>query len=356
LPAIMIMPAVAIWHAAVWDRLYWALFAGLGPALVYVLLRRLREHENSGRSARDDLALTALFALGSAYYYASVQGTVWFAAHVVACPLIALYVYFSLGARRPLLAGVMLGLAYLTRASTLFLAPLFVIEALAAAGGSAIQPAPRPLLTIARFLRAVSLPRAARSLALFALPALAVAAVSFTLNYLRFHDPFEVGYRFLRIRWSARIDKWGLVNFHYFAKNLAVFLAALPWLSAAAPYLKISRHGLALWVTTPAYAWVLWPRRVDSRNIALALAAGLTALFDLCYQNSGWIQFAYRFSLDYSVLLIALLALGGRRFGLGFCVLLAYAIAVNTFGALTFDRASGFYDNDPTQNVIFQPD
>jgi hypothetical protein len=237
-----------------------------------------------------------------------------------------------------------------------FLAPLFVIEALAAAGGGAIQPAPRPLLTIGRFLRAVSIPRAARSLLSFALPALAVAAVSLTLNYLRFHDPFEVGYRFLRIRWSGRIDKWGLFNFHYFAKNLAVFLAALPWLSATKPYVKISRHGLALWATTPAYALVLWPKRVDARMIALSLAAALTALVDLCYQNSGWVQFAYRFSLDYSVLLIALLALGGRRFGAGFHALLVYAIAVNTFGAVTFDRAPQFYDNDPTQNVIFQPD
>ena len=135
-----------------------------------------------------------------------------------------------------------------------------------------------------------------------------------------------------------------------------MFLAALPWLSAAKPYVKISRHGLALWVTTPAYALVLWPKRVDARIIGLSLAAAATALFDLCYQNSGWVQFAYRFSLDYSALLITLLALGGRRFGAGFYVLLVYAIAVNTFGALTFDRASQFYDNDPTQNVIFQPD
>ena len=32
-----------------------------------------------------------------------MQGTVWFAAHVVACPLIALYLLWSLDARRPLL-------------------------------------------------------------------------------------------------------------------------------------------------------------------------------------------------------------------------------------------------------------
>jgi hypothetical protein len=101
---------------------------------------------------------------------------------------------------------------------------------------------------------------------------------------------------------------------------------------------------------------VLWPKRSSVLTIALSLAALLVAIVDLSYQNSGWIQFAYRFSLDYSVLLIALLALGGRRFGAGFYLLLLLACAINLFGALTFDRAFAFYDNDPTQQLIFQPD
>jgi len=359
LPAVMIMPAVALWKDAVWDRLYWALFAGLGPALVYVLLRFLREQVGSGRRPREDLTLTALFAFGSAYYYASVQGTVWFAAHVVAVPLVALYVLFSIRARRPLLAGLMLGLAYMTRASTLFLFPLFLIEALAAARpDDATGPAdPESIYGRAlHFLRQVDSRRAFVVMVWFALPLAAILALNGLLNWLRFGDPFEVGYRFLRIRWSARIERWGLLNYHYLAKNLAVFLAALPWLSSEAPYLRISRHGLALWVTTPNYLWVLWPKRVRVLMVSLSAAALLTALVVLCYQNSGWIQFAYRFSLDYSVLLIALLALGGRRFGVGFHAMLVFACALNLFGALTFDRDPRFYDRDSTQQVIFQPD
>jgi hypothetical protein len=358
LPALMIMPAVAIWRAATWDRLYWALFAGLGPAVLYVLLRRLREREQSGRSAREDLALTILFAFGSAYYYASVQGTVWFAAHVVAAPLIALYVLFALGAERPALAGLMLGLCWHTRPSTIFLAPFFLVEALAAARGTAYAPNPTrgPLATAFGFARSAEFGRALRLFARFALPLIAIVALSSLLNWLRFDDPSEVGYRYLRIRWSGRIEKWGLFNFHYLSKNLAVFLTALPWLSSEAPFVRVSRHGLALWVTTPAYLWVLWPKRVNPRIAGLSLAAACAAVMDLCYQNSGWIQFAYRFSLDYSVLLIALLALGGRRFGLGFYALLVWSIAVNLFGAITFDRMPRFYDQDSSQQVIFQPD
>jgi hypothetical protein len=205
-------------------------------------------------------------------------------------------------------------------------------------------------------LQGVNVPRAVRTCLLFALPLTAIVAISFWLNWLRFGDPFEVGYRYLRIRWAARIDKWGLFNYHYVSKNLAVFLAALPWLSNAAPYVRVSRHGLALWVTTPNYLGVLWPKRVNPRLVGLSIAALCVAVFDLAYQNSGWIQFGYRFSLDYSVLLIALLALGGRRFGAGFYLMLVWSCAMNAFGAWTFDRAERFYDHDGSQQVIFQPD
>ena len=49
--------------------------------------------------------------------------------------------------------------------------------------------------------------------------------------------------------------------------------------------------------------------------VGLMIAAVAVALLDLCYQNSGWVQFGYRFSLDYMIFLVLLLALGGILFG-----------------------------------------
>ncbi|HET6339731.1 MAG TPA: hypothetical protein VFG30_41255 [Polyangiales bacterium] len=357
-PAVVIMPAVLVWGDRVWDPLYWAILAGLGPALIYVLLRYLRESAETGRTARDDLALTALFAFGSAYYFTAVQGTVWFAAHVVAVPLTAAFLLFGLRARRPLLAGCMLALCFWTRPSTMFLALLFAIEALDVTRRTSPEAAAPEswIAVLGRWLRSLDFARALPRLALFALPIAIAGGLAMWFNAARFHDPFEFGHTYLRIRWKGRIDKWGLANYHYLAKNLAVFLAALPWISAVSPYLRVSRHGLALWFTTPHYLGVLWPKRVNVTYVALALAAGAVAIVDLCYQNSGWIQFAYRFSLDYAVLLAAMLAIGGRKQGLGWYALFVFAIAVNLFGAITFDRAPLFYDQDSTQNVIFQPD
>ncbi|MEM9069631.1 MAG: hypothetical protein AAGE52_14050, partial [Myxococcota bacterium] len=59
---------------------------------------------------------------------------------------------------------------------------------------------------------------------------------------------------------------------------------------------------------------------------------------------------------DYLPLLFVLLAIGRRRFSVGFAALLVFSIAINLFGAVTFNRAGQFYDDDNTQETLFQPD
>jgi hypothetical protein len=358
-PAVVILPAVAIWGLATRDALFWALLAGAAPALLFVLLERLRELGRSARSTLENLWLTGLFAFGSVFFFVAVQGAVWFSAQVVASVLITLYVLASLEARQPVAAGLCLGLLILTRPTTLLLGLLFAVEALAVArrpGALADDPDAHPLARVLRFVSGTDWSRALRSAAWFAVPLVSLAAVQLWMNAARFDDPLVFGHEYLQIRWQTRIQRWGLFNYHYMSKNLAVFGASLPWIQSEAPELQVSRHGLALWFTTPGLLWLLWPRRWTLPMVGLALAAGAVAVLDLCYQNSGWVQFGYRFALDYMPLLFALLALGARRFGPGFALCTVFALLVNTFGAITFDRAHRFYDNDGSQNRVFQPD
>lgn len=358
-PAVVILPAVAIYGHDFSDPFFWAIFAGLAPALLYVLLRRLREEGTSPRTRRDDLLLVVLFAFGSVYFSTAVQGSVWFAAHVVASALLVLYLYFGIGAKRPFWAGLMLGLCFLTRPSTYPFALFFLLEAMRAS-----RPDDAPVAsddaTIWRaawvWLRGVRWVPTLRACAIFAAPILAVGAVAMWMNQARFGDPFDFGHQYLMIYWHDRIAKWGLFSYHYFAKNLAVLLASMPWLTAAEPYVRISRHGLALWVTSPNLVPALWPKKVSALMVALFASTALVAILDLCYQNSGWVQFGYRFSLDYMPALIVLLALSRRRFGWGFVAVLVLAVAINAFGAITFNRAWQFYDDDNTQERLFQPD
>ncbi|MET0343763.1 MAG: hypothetical protein ABW252_22305 [Polyangiales bacterium] len=363
-PAVVILPVVALFGLATRDAVFWALLAALAPTFLYVLLRRLREAGDTERTARDDLALTALFGFGTVFFYVAVQGTVWFAAHVVASVLLIGFLACAFDARRPLLAGLLLGCCLLTRPTTALVALVFVVEALRAfrrpraeadVHADAAHEA-HPLTRAVRFVAGAQPAAVLKACTLFALPVAAAVGVQLLLNWGMFDDPFAASHEFLQIRWRDRIDTWGLFNYHFFPRNFAIFTASLPWVSERKPYVMVSLHGLALWFTTPNLLWLLWPRWLDARSLGLLLAASGVAVADLCYQNSGWVQFGYRFALDYMPLLVVLLARGRRRFGPVFYAALLFAIAVNTFGAITFDRSPRFYDDDYTQKRLFQPD
>jgi hypothetical protein len=357
-PALLILPLVALEGSAraVRDGAFFLALAGVGPAVLFLALEKLRRLGLSLRTERENLALALLFAFGTVYFFTAVQGTVWFAAHVVGVALAAFYLLYALGADRPFVAGVVLGLAFATRPSIAYAAPLFVLEAIRAAAPAG---APSPLQQPMRYLRSLDSRALALRVAGFALPLAAIAAVLLIQNAVRFGDPFEFGYRYLTIAWRERIEKWGLFSYHYFPRNLAVLIASLPWrpLDGAAPFL-INYHGLALWFTTPLYLTLLWPKRRPSVHAALWIAAIAAALPSLFYQNTGWVQFGQRFSNDYSIFLFALLALGGWSFRGPLLVLAVWSVIVNAFGAATFARPEyeRFYFFEPTQRVLFQPD
>lgn len=359
LPALVILPAVAAFGVGLPDRLFFALIAGFGPATLYVLLRRLRERGHSERSVGEDLFLTILFAFGTVFFFVAEQGTVWFAAHVVLVPLLCMYMAASVDAERPVLAGTMLGLMFLTRPTTAIFALFFAAEAARMTRrGSARTPREDAgwLSRFFFFVVGTELRGFFRKAVPFAVPVLVSGGVAMAMNHARFEDPLVFGHEYLQIFWRTRIEKWGLFNYHYVGRNLSVFLASLPWLSREAPHFVVSGHGLALWVTTPHVLYALHPRRMPPILVAFTVPTVLVMVADLMYQNSGWLQFGYRFSLDYLPAVFAMLALGGRRFGWEARLLAVFAIVLNTFGALTFDRAPAYYHVDGTQRILHQPD
>jgi hypothetical protein len=363
-PAVLLLPLVKFAGSPerVRDGQFFLWLAGLGPALLFLGLEKLRRSER-GRSARANLLLALLFAFGTVYFFTAEQGTVWFAAHVVAVALAAAYLLFALDAERPLLAGLMLSLAYLTRTPLLFAFPLFLLEALRVC----LRPAPEPGLAagarspgrLVSLWRRLDRRRFVLLCLAFGLPVVLAVGVAAWHNWARFGSPFEVGYRFLQIAWRGRVEKWGLFDYHYLARNLGVVFTSLPWYAPdQVPRLQINAHGLALWLTTPAYLWLLWPRRTEAPHLALWLTVLAVAIPTLFYQNTGWLQFGYRFSNDYAVFLFALLATGGFRFGTLFFLAGVWAVAINGFGALTFGRPQygRYYHQEATQRVIYQPD
>jgi hypothetical protein len=345
------------------DGQFFIWLSGIGPAVLFLALEKLRRTGRNSHGERTNLLLSVLFAFGTVYFFTAVQGTVWFAAHVVAVALAALYLLFALDAERPLLAGLMLGLGFWTRTPLLFAFPLFALEALRVSARAVGGESEAGLGRMAR-LRA-SLRRTVSSIAwkalsvryvLFAAPLLVCLGLALWYNQVRFGNPFDFGYQHLDIAWQSRMKKWGLFDYHYLGKNLGVALTSLPWLGSGDVPFRVNMHGLALWFTTPLYLWLIWPKDKRAPHLALWLTVAAVAVPTLFYQNTGWEQFGYRFSNDYAIFLFALLATGGRRLRTLFAICALWSASVNAFGALTFHREgfSKYYFSQGSQKTLYE--
>lgn len=360
-PAVWMLPWVMLggYVENVRDGQAFMWLAGVGPAVLWLVLEKLRRRGLSERRPATNFMLSMLFALGTVYWFTAVQGTVWFAAHVVAVALGSLILFFSIEAKHPILVGFLLGCTFLTRPPTVLLGLFFAAEAVRVSLRRPMGPEiGNPWKGLGFVLRQLDYGALTKRWVFLALPALMVLALACWHNYARFGDPTHFGHEYLTVAWRSRIEKWGLFSYHYLARNLAVVLASLPFVNKTGTPFQITGHGLALWVTTPVFLWVLWPKRMTWLYGSLMLTTVAVALPDLLYQNSGWMQFGYRFSNDFSLLLVVMLAVGSRRFGAAFYSLAIVGVAVNLFGAISFDRSwlSKFYYNDSSQGVLFQPD
>jgi hypothetical protein len=323
LPAVLMIPSAIVSGRAGNDVIPTLLIAAMIPPLMLLLLRRLAAAGLSKRSQRDDLWLVATMAFGTVLLFSAVQGKVWYTALVVGTVLAQVYAWASIEAKRPVVAGLALGAAALTRTAMAFMLPLFALEAWRMHRGDRAK------------LKRVAIE--------FAAPVVAFAIAGMIYNAVRFGSPTEFGHTFLDVRQQTQIEQWGLASVHYLARNLAVAFTLLPDFIHRAPWIQIGGHGLALWFTTPLLLYVVWPIDKPPIHRALWLSVALVALPGLLYMNSGWVQFGYRFALDYMVFLIMLIAIGGRPIGRFAKALICIGIAINLFGAITFDRDWQYY-------------
>ncbi len=337
MPAVLMAPGVAIWGYRFNDVWFSVLLAALSPLLLFLLLGRLRDGGLSERAPGDDLWLTLLFTLGTVNYFVSVRGEVWYTAHVVGVAALLLYLHASLGARRPLLAGLALGCGVASRVTLAFAVVLFVAELLRVRGGWPVKG------TLLGRLRGVRWRPLVRPTLLFAAPLVVIAMVLLWHNYARFDAPFEFGHTYLDIYWKDRIQQYGLFDVHYLARNLSAALTLTPHFQREAPYVLVSRHGMSLLLVTPALLLAVWPRRVGPWHRPLWLASALMAGLVLLYQNTGFVQYSYRFAVDFMPLLVLLIALGGRRLSTPVKVLIIVGVLMNLFGAATFGLSPEFY-------------
>jgi hypothetical protein len=381
-PALLMLPLVRLAGSPedFRDGQFIVWLAGGAPALLFMCLEKLRRLRRSLRTEQENLMLALLYAFGTVYFFSAVQGTVWFAGHVVGALMLALYILFSIGGSKPFWAGLALGCAFLTRPTMTLAGVLFLFELVRkqlpktdnpdeAVEGDPAHNVEAPNFSAANVRRALGSAGLWKDIAAFALPLAACLGLAAWYNHARFQtwNPAAFGHEHLTVQWHSRIEKWGLFGYHYLGKNLGCMLTSLPWLPPGSlsklargqAIFQVNEHGLALWFTTPLFFWLFSKKRnVSPFTKVLALAAALPCVMNLLYQNSGWAQFGYRFSNDYSLTLFILLAVSLPRFGKRWWLAAAWAVGWNSFGAASFERAkfADYYFKDGTQSVVYQPD
>ncbi len=309
-------------------------FAALNVLLFFFVLERLRRFGVSTRSTRDNVILTVLFGAGTNVLWCSILGQVWFTALVIGITFTLLYIWASIGTRHPLLAGLFLAMAFATRTPLAFSFVFFAYFLFFPDGR----------------LRRSEWGSFLWKSVLFAAPILAVGFSLMWFNQARFDNPFEFGHTYLAQGGITRIQRYGLFNYHFLSKNLLAAFALLPRIQLYEPYVLLSKHGMSLFLTTPPLLYLLAYRSgcrpLDRKWFwALVLALAAVAVPGLFYQNTGWVQYGFRFSLDYTPYMILLLALNRRRIGWIFVTLMVVGIVVNVFGAVTFGRMEMFYED-----------
>lgn len=331
-PAALMMPLAAVSGYEVNDVIFTVFFAALNVMLMYLLLRRLSVGGRSGRSRSDNLWLTVLFGFGTAHLWCSVLGQVWFTALVVGVTFTLLYMLFATDARHPFLAGIFLALGFATRTPLLFTA-IFFFAFVFFPGGK---------------WRRGDWDVAIKKLAWFCAPCLVVGLSLLWMNHLRFESLTEFGHTYLAGGSLGRIQDYGLFNIKFLSKNLSALFTLLPRFQPDAPYVVVSKHGLSLLLSTPAFFYLFLPQKREStpdkfwwRLLWVVVAA--VAIPHLLYQNTGYEQFSYRFALDYMPYLIVLLAVGRRPLSWLFKLAVIAGIGVNAFGAVTFKRFGQFF-------------
>jgi hypothetical protein len=321
-PAVMMLPVVAVLGLATPDVLLTCLAAALIPLLLVQLLDR--ERGTADGRGRQHLWLAAAWTFAGPACLLGANGRVWFTAQVFGALCLMLYLSTAWGARRPAWAGLWLGLAVACR-------PINMLPAVIVFGCEWWREGRRPA-TAVRFLA----------------PLCAIGLALAWHNWVRFESPFEFGHRFLEIRWQARMQEVGMFSSEYLPRNLRCLLWLAPQVSEQAPYLRVSLHGMALWMSSPWVLAVAAARERFPQRLGLVLALVAMALPSLLYQNSGQMQPVYRFAADWLLLLVLLLAFGGAARRRWFPALVLVGALVNVYGAWQLARKPGqLYVTDP---------
>lgn len=298
-PAIALMPLVALIGPVSADHIETGINAVLAAAVVglaYWLAGRI-----GVRRAWDRVMLAILLGFSTQIWWVTTRGGVWHTGHLVATILVLLLVAEMFGRQRAWLMGLLVGLAFLTRAPLAFAGPGLALWVLHGSGaldrgrtvGGRIDALPWRgwAMLVAGFLP---------SLAFFLF-----------YNWARFGSISESGYGLAILPpWLEALREQGLFSPVHVRMNLEYLFTKLPRFTAEFPWFRPDGLGMSVLFTSPGLLLAARAPWRDRRTWTLLATAVLVLIPTLLYYGGGWLQFGYRYFLDSIPFVWAMVAMG----------------------------------------------
>jgi hypothetical protein len=325
-PALLLLPFVAVFGKTFSDIVFGVFIGALNVALMYSLLSSLVEKTSTR------IWLIVLFAFGTVHWWLASVGSVWFNSQLVALLFMILFVRDAIQ-NKPWLAGLWLGLAFLSRPPTIFSALFYLL--IVFSRERAIQPILKKLIPFGSML-------------------IGSVAIMLTYNYLRFGNPMDFGYAYVRGS-NALITTFarsGGFSTQYMPCNIYVSLLGtpnidlplLPGVNEVCSYLEPISHdfgkpskffnplGMSIFLTTPALLLIFRAKLRD--DLVIPAWAGLIGILIplWMYHATGWVQFGYRYTTDFMVFLFILLSRAVKQAGILEKILIGLSVIMGATG------------------------
>ena len=297
LPAILLMPFVAIFGVNVSDVAFTLMFASANVGLMTLLLRYADQEQIIELSSLYRGLLSLFFAFGTVHITIASVGKVWFSSQIIAVFFLLLAYITAIRLRSWqafLITGLLITCAALTR-NHLFLA--------------GIWPAYYLLTNHEKFDLKERL-----KLAMLGLSPLIIFGLIYLLyNWSRFGHPLDLGtdYQLMNTIFVEPYFKYGTFSTHYLPANLYYNYINYPF-----PWKADSLFGGSLFLLSPvflvAFSGFYVNRHKWSERMLLItiLLVNIPILLNI---GTGWIQFGPRYTLDFVVPLMLLTAMGLRH-------------------------------------------
>ena len=301
-PAILLTPFVAVWGTDFDETRFSMVLGAINAVLFWYTLGLLKLKPLS------KVLGVLFFAFGTVHFYSATEGTIWFYNHVSAIffLLIAIILFLK---RVPLyLPAIALGFAWWSRGPTLLAAPFFLYGILARYDeGFSLKS-----LIDTGFYTRLWGSKALRDGMVFAGALIPFGVLTLLYNDVRFGSPFDTGFQTVYESYTGgglpysfyRLDHPNAPHFALFdLRNIPLHVYTMflmpPQYFPDLSVLRPSPYGLSIFLTSPAFVYALFVKRRTWLKPASWIAIGLITIPLFVHYSQGWVQYGYRFMLDF---------------------------------------------------------